>query len=178
MATEIEDIPVPADEEAAPAPGKKGGLLASKQVRVLLLVLFVMTVEAVGMYFLLGGGGNDSEAADLQDPADVETVEVELGAYTPRNRDVVSGAEYQVSFKLYALVAEKQAVEFEQLAKKRWHATLRERIEVAVRQASLEELNDPTQRVLKREIRENINKQLGKSYVHQIRMIDFTMIPL
>lgn len=175
MATDLEELAVDAAEE----PAKKGGLLKSKKAKVLILVLVVMTAEAAGMWIFFGGsGGGGSDAAELEDPADVETIEVNLGEFRAQNATAIAGSQMQITFTIIADVAESQAAEFEQLAKRKHNGAVWSLVQRAGANASLDELNDPSIRVLRRTIREDINKLLGKSYVRQVHLIKFTKIVL
>lgn len=172
MATDIE----PTTDEAGEDAPKKGGLLGSKKFKVLLLVIIVMTAEAAGMYFFFSGGsGGGTDAAELEDPADVETVEVDVGTFPVSNHNAPPGTHRQISFQLYAVVAENQATTFEQLAKKKLYGAVYDKVQTAVSKANLEELSDPGKVILKKRIREEINKVLGKSYVRDVHLIKFSI---
>jgi len=179
MATDVvEDQQSTADETADESPQPKRLSLSNRKVRVLILLVIVMAVEAVGMYlFIHGRSGSAHAKTDEPDELQsVETVEVPIDTFRAVNTIASPGVGYHVEFKLTAVVARDQEVVFEQAVTKEHHARIHQAVEHVVRSASMEELNDPKLNVIRRKIKEEINKALRKSYVHQVIISGFQPI--
>ena len=71
------------------------------------------------------------------------------------------------------VTAHGQDVAFETAANQHHNARVRQAVLKVARSASLEDLNDPNLTTIKRQLREEINKVLRKSYVTEVVISDF-----
>lgn len=156
--------------------------LGGKGLALAGVLLLVMTAEAVALYFFFGPPPNATASAAPMAAGEVrsyenageqpDTVEVALEAFNCTNSRVSPGSVIHVSFQLVAIVSGRQEQGFKS-AMDQHRGRIREAVLRVARSSSLEDLNDPTLSTLKRLIREEINKILRKSYVHEVVMSDF-----
>ena len=156
----------------------KLGFLKEKKFKIVGIVLVVMLLEAVGMYFLLpapsvaneitnasvvSGEEGSTESGDA-----LATKEVNIDKFNTTNSIAAPGSVIHVSFTLVAIVSADNVTSFETVVsdEKKWR--VQQVVIKVVRSASLEDLNDPNLGTIKRLIREEINKVLGKSYVSNV----------
>lgn len=176
MATEtLEELQT--DEEQllddAGEPKPRFGLTA-KKIKVLLLLIFVMGVEAAGFYVLVPKSPGNPEGEEAGGSMDnVETVEVSFDSFQVYNGSAAPGRRLYVEFKLTTVVAKSQEVQFELAANKRHKASVKQVVQEVVSSSSLTELNDPRLSVIRRKIKEEINKVLRKSYVNNVILTDY-----
>lgn len=176
MATEPENT-TETEEASEETPTKKRFNLSSKKVKVLVLLVVVMGVQLVGLYLFLPSSTNTSNADDENGgEGSVETVEVTIDTFTVDNALASPGHRLSVSFKLTAAIAINQEVDFDQAANKEHKEMIRDAVGQIVGDSSLEELNDPRRSVIRRKLKERINKDLGKSYVQRIFVSGFRVI--
>lgn len=149
----------------------------TKKVKILLLLVLVMAVEAGGFLLLVPGGsaGPDEESADA---ADVETVEVEVDNFKASNANAAPGRLFQVELKLIGVVAKDQEVTFRLAATKDHKGLVKQEVESVMASASLEELRDSNRSMIKRRIKEKVNKALGRSYLIKVILNDFHFFSL
>ena len=156
-----------------------------KKVKIAALLVVVMAVEAMAIYFVLpqpaapvSAGEDDTALGENPDREDVnhdvDTVEVEVGRFDTTNSRADSSAVIHISFKLYAIVARDQKVSFDQAAKSKHKARVRQAVITVCRSSSLNDLSDPELGVIKRKIRETVNKILRKSYIIEVVIDGFT----
>lgn len=120
------------------------------------------------------GHGAHGEAAK---PASTsQFAECELDSYNVTNRQAAADITMQVQFKLVAIVATEQHSSFENLAKTEQKARVREAVEKLIRKASFEDLYDPSLSVIKRLIREEINRVLRQTYVTDVILSEYKTI--
>ncbi len=180
--TTPESPPTPPDPQAAPAAkstGKRNILLVAG------LIAFVMVAEAA-VFYMLGIGTPPAREPDSQKAADTteteaekpedQFAEVDIDTFNVTNTQAASDVVIHISFKLSALVAKGQEIDFDNAANKTHKARVREAVVEVARSASIEELNDPALTTFKRLIRERINKVLRRSYVVEAIISDFKII--
>jgi flagellar basal body-associated protein FliL len=178
-----------AEATAAPAEEKKTGLLGKPLVLGVLL-LVVMAAEA-GVFLLLlpapahtesaeeehgdghGGGGHGGHGASDEGH---DTVEVIVDTFSTTNSKAAPGATVHLTFKLTAVVPSGQDVAFEHAANQAHKAQVRDSVIRVARSARLEDLSDPALTTLKRQLREEINKVLKKSYVSEVAISEFKVM--
>jgi flagellar basal body-associated protein FliL len=102
-----------------------------------------------------------------------DAVEVTVDTFSTTNSRAAPGAVIHLTFKLTAVVAKGQDVAFETAANQHHNARVRQSVLKVARSASLEDLNDPNLTTIKRQLREEINKVLRKSYVTEVVISDF-----
>lgn len=141
-------------------------------VKNLLLVLVTMIVSVSGTYFVIGGSA-PNEQAGAEESDDPDSVEVEIDSFSISNSLAAPGSVIHVSFKLVATVANGQETTFGELVTKGKQARVRQAVIKVARSASLEDLQDPDLNVFKRQIKEEINKVLQKSYVNDVIISSF-----
>ena len=161
-----------AESPAAAAP--KPGLLGKPAVLGGLMVA-VMIIEFGVLYFLLPGPTPDPaaavDAAAQEEAADA--VEVAVDAFSTTNGRAAPGSVIHISFKLVALVAAGEGAAFDLAANTNHKARVRQAVYQVARSASLEDLNDPNLTTIRRQLREQINKVLRKSFVTEVVISDF-----
>ena len=176
MATDVVDEELDAGpEEPQEEQSPKRRFRLTKKVKILLLLVLVMAVEAGGFLLLVPSGAGKTDEDDV-DMADVETVEVEVETIRVTNT-VAPGQNYSVSFKLAAKVAKDQDVDF-RLAIKEHRLGVKQAAEIIAAKATLEDLGDPERALIRRQIKEQVNKVLEKSYVSEIMLTDFNYTQL
>lgn len=152
----------------------------SKRVRILGLLVLVMLIEAAGFYVLVLGPSNSANVPGDEDELDrnVKTAEVEVDTFQVTNSTASPGVTQQVSFKLVVEVAQDQQVAFDQAANKTERFRVRGVVGEVIAGANLDELHDPRHSVIKKRLKEEINKLLEKSYVRRAILIGFTLNPI
>lgn len=169
------------EAEAKPA---KGGKL-----KFIAIIMAAMIVEAAVFFVVgFGSGGHEAEAATEGEHGELKKkeepppappthfVESELDHFSITNRLAAADTTLQVSFKLYALVAQDQKTPFETAAREDNKARVRESVERLIRTSTLDDLNDPALSSLKRQIREEVNRILRQSYVSEIILSEYKTI--
>lgn len=164
-----------ADDAATAAPSK----LLGKQALIAVLLLVVSAGLAGAFLWLLPGSseahGHDEAAAGEHGPSG-DAVEVLIDTFSTTNSRAAPGSVIHVTFKLTAIVPAGQDVAFEHAANQHHNARVRDVVQMVARSASLEDLNDPNLTTIKRQLREEINKVLRKSYVTDVVISEFKMI--
>lgn len=115
----------------------------------------------------------EAEAADI--PADA-SVEVLIDNFNCTNNRAAAGSTIHVSFKVVCIVQDRQNLAFEELANKTHKTRTRQSIERIIRSAALEDLHDPNLSTIRRQIREEVNKVVGKNYVLDVAVSDIRLI--
>lgn len=167
-------MPAPAPAEAAPAPLRK--TLLGKPAFIGLLLL-VVSVGMAGAFLVILSGGSEA-AEEVEDPIDggVDSVEVAIDSFSTTNGRAAPGSVIHITFKLTAVVPVGQEIEFDRLANQQNNGRVRQVVEKIARSAGLDDLNDPSLATIKRQLREEINKVLRKSYVTEVVISDFKMM--
>ncbi len=142
-------------------------------VKNILLVSITMIVSVSGTYFLIGGATPTDEAGLKEESDEPDSVEVEIDTFSISNSLAAPGSVIHVSFKLVATVASGQETAFGELVTQGKQARVRQAVIKVARSASLEDLQDPDLNVFKRQIKEEINKVLQKSYVNDVIVSTF-----
>jgi flagellar basal body-associated protein FliL len=150
------------------------------------IVLVAMAVEAVVIVMLMPpaattaatGDGTDpkSETPAEEAPVVDEFAEVLVDSFNTTNNKVAPGSTIHLSFKVIGVVPEKQKLAFEENANKTHKTRVRQEIEKIARSARMEDLHDPSLNAIKRQIREAVNKILGKSYLTEVVINDFRLM--
>lgn len=154
-------------------------------LKAIIIGVGVVTAMAVeGVVFLLmmpsqtrpatGEAQTTEETAEKEEAAVNDTAEEPIGdPFNCTNNQQESNLHLR--FKVVAVVKENQSVAFRDTNAA--HKTrVRQAIEKIVRRAQREDLNDPNLSTLSRLMREEINKVLGKSYLIDAVIHDFSMI--
>jgi len=119
------------------------------------------------------------ESADAMgdDPAEgaIDTVEVSLGNYNPTNS--LGVGIVHVAFDLTAIAAAENAQALKVAFLETHGARIRSAVIRVIRSSNLEDLNDPESYVIKRKIREEINKVLPKTLIIEVVMDQFRLMP-
>jgi flagellar basal body-associated protein FliL len=132
-----------------------------------------MVVSVGGTYFVVGGSAPSEEAGAKDESEGPDAVEVEIDTFSVSNSVAAPGSVIHVSFKLVATVARGQETTFGELVTIGKQARVRQAVIKVARSASLEDLQDPELNVFKRQIKEEINKVLQKSYVNDVIVSTF-----
>lgn len=152
------------------------------------VVVVAMVLEAAIIFLIMPQKGADVAASEQQEteaePADMEEeptvtddmAEVLIDSFNCTNNRIAPGSVIHLSFKVVGIVRAKQKISFEESANHTHKTRVRQSIERIARSSSLEDLNDPNLSTLKRLIREETNKILGKSFVTEIVINDFRML--
>jgi len=176
MATEtLDDLGTEVETADAGGPPPRAFSLSNKKVKTLLLLLLVMGIEAAGFYALVPRSGKSGAAGEdgLGDMASAETVEVAFDTFQVYNGSAYAGRRLYVEFKLTVVVAQSQEVAFDQAASKKHKASVKQAVQEVVSSSNQTELNDPRLSVIRRRIKEEINKVLRKSFVSNVILTDY-----
>lgn len=172
-----EELKETQDAEANEDTPKKKFSLGSKKVKVLVLLVVVMGVQLAGLYLFLPSSTNTAKGDNEdEESTSVETVEVSIDNFVVYNGIASPGRKLSINFKLTAAVSLDQEVAFDQAANKSRKEQIRASVGEVLGDSSLEELNDPRRSVIRRKLKERINKELGKSYVQRIYLSGFQVI--
>ena len=152
------------------------------------IVIVAMTLEAVIIFTLMPASpaaATDKEK-DKDETADEQALEktsavddlaeIPIDSFNCTNNLVAPGSVLHLSFKVIGVVPAKQQISFEENANRTHKTRVRQAIERIARSSSLEDLNDPNLSTIKRLIREETNKILGRSYLTEVVVTDFRMI--
>lgn len=146
-------------------------------------VVVVMVVEAVLILSLMPA--RPASATSVDDAADDalaaaaptdDLTEVFIDSFNCTNNLVAPGSVLHLSFRVVGVVPAKQQLSFEENANRTHKTRVRQSIERIARSSSLEDLNDPNLSTIKRLIREETNKILGRSYISEVVINDFRMM--
>lgn len=145
------------------------------------VVIVAMVVEAGVIYVLLPPKAQATTVAEKGD-AKKETAKEDLAPDQDAEEESIDsfnctnsktpGTVVHVSFKLVAVVQTRDKMNFSE-ANKKHRTRVRQSVERVVRNASEEDLHDPNLSTLKRLIREEVNKVLGKSWMSEVVITDF-----
>ncbi|HUG90305.1 MAG TPA: flagellar basal body-associated FliL family protein [Planctomycetaceae bacterium] len=150
-------------------PGGKRTLLF---VALAVIVTAVVTGLAVSMW---GGGAARPDAEHDAEPHVSDTIEVEIGSFNCSNNQA-DGSVVHVTFRLFATIAAGQQTAFKDVVQNRMNARVRQAVGKVIRSSSMEDLDDPDQSVARRQLKEEINKVLRKSYINEVILVDFRML--
>jgi flagellar basal body-associated protein FliL len=174
MATET--LPDLSTELGGPPAG--GGSHGGGTRKMLLLVLLAMGMTAAATVLVMslwGASPPDSDAEEDVDPHAYESVEAEIGQFNCSNNQS-DGSVMHVTFRLFATIADGQQTAFKEVVQNRMNARVRQAVGKVIRSSSMEDLDDPDQSVIKRQLKEEINKVLRKSYINEVILVDFRML--
>lgn len=178
---------VTADPEAPsiPPPKSGGGLGGIVKIGGLVLVLLI---AQVGIFWVFFGGPAPAPAAaatqtsateaakkaEVAVPDEYSEVQVSLQPFRCTNgKAAAGGGTVHIDFKLVALVPAPQAIKFADKLKSH-ESRIRQIVSTVARSLTLEDLNDPELKVMKRRMREEINKSLKDVVVQEIIVVDYT----
>jgi flagellar basal body-associated protein FliL len=137
---------------------------------------YVLIAPAAGAAVKTEGGEESGVEAEVDDvPADA-TVEVLIDNFNCTNNRAAAGSTIHVSFKVVCIVKDGQNLAFEELANKTHKTRTRQSIERIIRSAALEDLHDPNLSTIRRQIREEVNKVVGKNFVLDVAVSDIRLI--
>jgi flagellar basal body-associated protein FliL len=174
----------PAAKAEAPAgeqPKKKR--FGGKKLKIGLIVLVVMAIQAVAALLLLPKGqttpasgqaaeaGHATEEAKTAEKGGDSLVEGEIGAFSV-SLEENSGILWNVSFKLFAAVSPDAKNEFADAVGERYKARIKQAVVKVVRRSSIEDLRDPQLDLFKRNLKTEINNVLPERYVQEIIVAD------
>lgn len=157
-----------------------------KTILIVALIPVAMLLSAGLTYMLVApavdaapkeeGGKAASEESETDDVPSDATVEVLIDSFNCTNNRAAAGSTIHVSFKVVCIVPDGQNLAFEELANKTNKTRVRQAIERIIRSAALEDLHDPNLSTIRRQIREEVNKVVGKNYVLDIVVNDIRLI--
>ncbi len=179
MAPTPPESPAAKGEAPAAEPAKKKRF-GGKRLKIALIVLAVMAVQAVAAALLLPKGqatpasGQAAEAGHVTE-THVEKpenlVEAEIGAFSV-SLEENSSILWNVSFKLYAAVSPDAKTEFADAVGEHYKARIKQAVVKVVRRSSIEDLRDPQLDLFKRNLKTEINNVLPERYVQEIIVAD------
>lgn len=160
--------------------------LNMKAIIIAGVVVVAMVLEAVVIFMMMPANSPATAAAAEDAEASVETeipegpkddlTEVAIDSFNCTNNVVAPGSVIHLSFKVIGVVPAKLQQSFDENANKTHKTRVRQVIERIARSSSLEDLNDPNLGTIKRLIREETNKTLGRSYVSEVVITEFRML--
>jgi len=165
----------PADDQP---PASGGGGFWLKFAAVAGLLVIVMVVQVLTLYIFFGQSSESN--LDPTDPAildaesldDTSTTEIDISPQFNSTNSLSQQGEIHVSFNLHVEVPTHLSEAFNE-AKKNHKNKIRQSVITIIRNAGIEELNDPYLSVIKRQIREDINKILNQSFVTGVIITDY-----
>ena len=160
----------PPQSEAGRAPAT--GTLLGKPAFIAALLL-VVSAGMASAFLLLLPAAPDASALEAGFDEGIESVEVAIDSFSTTNSRAAPGSVIHLTFKLTAVVPARQQLDFEHAANQQHNARVRQAVLKVARSAGLEDLNDPSLATVKRQLREEINKVLHKSYVSEVVISDF-----
>ncbi|HEX6984464.1 MAG TPA: flagellar basal body-associated FliL family protein [Planctomycetaceae bacterium] len=169
-----------AHADAPPAEGKRR--LGKPALIAVLLLVVSAGMAAAFLWLLPGGEGHGEEAAHGHEAGHgaegegPDSVEVLIDTFSTTNSRAAPGTVVHVTFKLTGVVPAGQEVAFEHAANQHHNTRVRQAVEKVARSASLDDLTDPNLTTVKRQLREEINKVLRKSYLTEVVISDFKTI--
>ncbi len=147
------------------------------------IVVAAMGLEAAIIYVVIppraaAADSSEGEKADtrLDSPVTDDMAEIVIDSFNCTNNGIAPGSVIHLSFKVIGIVPAGQHLAFEENANRTHKTRVRQSIERIARSATLEDLNDPSLSTIKRLIREETNKTLGRSYVTEVAITDFRMM--
>lgn len=147
-----------------------GGVVAAMALEGVMFLLLMPSppTPAAGETAAAGDGEEKAEAPTSETKE--EPIGEQFNCTNNQQESIV-----HLRFKVAAVVKSGQEVKFREMNTE--HKTrVRQAIESITRRASREDLDDPNLSTLKRLIREEVNKVLGKSFVIEAVIHDFSMI--
>jgi flagellar basal body-associated protein FliL len=131
-------------------------------------------LAAAATYFLV----TPSAPAEAAEPeaaveAQPELVEVPIDTFNTSNRSAAAGSVIHVRFNLVATVPRGHEVALDDAVTRTMPARIRQAVMEVARSSSLDDLKDPELSVLKRKVKEEINKVLRKSLVSEVIISEF-----
>ena len=174
----------------APSGDKASKGLLRKPLVIVGLVLAVMAIEFVGLYFVLPhpteaaesstahGDSHDDHGHGNAATTTHSDVEVFIDNFNTTNTKASPGSSVHLTFKLTAVVETAHSNEFGHAVNESQKARVRDGILRVTRSATLDDLNDPNLATFKRQLREEMNKTLRKSYVIECVISDFRAMEL
>ena len=141
----------------------------------LIIVVVVSVLGSAGAtYFLVKPAASaETEATAIEEEPEPDLVEVVIDTFNVSNRVAAPGAVMHIRFKLVAGIPQGQDMSFDEAINKTMSARVREAIVGVARSCSMDDIQDPELNVIKRQIKEKINKVLRKSMVTEIFVSDF-----
>ncbi|MCA8983115.1 MAG: flagellar basal body-associated FliL family protein [Planctomycetaceae bacterium] len=161
---------------AVAAPANTGFWLKFAAVAGLLVV--VMIVQFLVIYLFFGRSENvavnpnDAAILATENLDDTSTTEIDISPPFNSTNSLSQQGEIHVSFNLHMEVPTHLAEKFNE-ARKNHKNKIRQSVITIIRNAGIEELNDPYLSVIKRQIREETNKILNQSLVTGVIITDF-----
>ncbi len=191
MATETQDAPAPASEPAIPdMDAGEGQATSKKRFKISAKMLIIAGVVAVAMAgswmlveMLLAPSAASEEEFEEPDEHAAHThgstddqEEILVGEFSTTNDYASAGESIHLRFKLYATVVKTEAAEIKESVETVHNARIRAAVIEVCRGASLDDLEDPELGVMRRKIRERINRMLGRTAVSEIYITDYTKL--
>lgn len=141
------------------------------------LLIVVMIVQFLMIYMFFGQSSksvnpNDAAILDSENLDDTNTTEIDISPPFNSTNSLSQQGEIHVSLSLHVEVPTHLADKFNE-ARKHHKNKIRQSVITIIRNAGIEELNDPYLSVMKRQIREEINKILNQSLVTSVIITDF-----
>jgi flagellar basal body-associated protein FliL len=184
------ETPAAKADAPAEAPAKKKRF-GGKRVKIAVIVVVVMAIQAVAAFLLLPKGqatpaaGQAAEAGHATGAAEeshsssgekTESVdESEIGSFSV-SLEENSGILWNISFKLFATVSPAAKTEFSDLVGERYKARIKQAVVKIVRRSSIEDLRDPQLDLFKRNLKTEINNVLPERYVQEVIITDIRMM--
>ena len=104
-----------------------------------------------------------------------EAIEVSLGSHQISSYQPNTKSTLRIDLELFAIVSVGDEEEFTELYASNEHR-LREQVEIVLRKAALEDLNDAGLGLIKRQILEKSNRMLGKPFLQQVVFSRFSFM--
>jgi flagellar basal body-associated protein FliL len=176
----------PAAGEESAAPKKKGG----GKLLIGVFVSLVIIAETTVFFFLVPSGEEVAalaesrliEAAESkglikhdEDTEEFKIVEFDLGAHSAPFIPTGSDRTHRVEFRLFGTLHQKNEAHLKEIYEEKFHR-FRNRINLEIRSASLEELHENQLGLLQRRILATSNELLGEAILLSVGFSDYQVI--
>lgn len=177
-----------ANEDQA-QPTKKGGGLGGKLL-IAAFMAIVIVVEVVAAYCLIPSAEQVAKIAkekmakelpatlaesEKKEDHKAKVVEVDLGQYSVTATQPSSNLALRIDFHLFGTVLESEAAELTSKMERVTHA-FRDQVLYEIRNADINDLNDPSLGLIKRRILEKSENLFGKKLLRSILFSEFSFI--
>jgi flagellar basal body-associated protein FliL len=168
------------DAEVSPEKGSAG---KSRILKMGAILLGIMLVQGAVVYFILDkfvSPASEVEVAvedeDAEDQSMEDKVEVHIDMFNTTNEVPGGGGPVNVNFDLWVTVAKGAQQTFKDSVNEIHKGRVRQAVVEVCRSLKRAELADPALEVMKRQIREKVNRVLGTTSVIDVIITKFSLI--
>ncbi|MCA9042145.1 MAG: flagellar basal body-associated FliL family protein [Planctomycetaceae bacterium] len=170
--------------------GSESGSSTTKLIKIGALLAVVLGLQVIVVWWLLSRPAvpatevTEEETIEGQFDEDnfndgassVTDAEVVIDSFNCTNTSAIDEGVVHVSFHLSATTSPSNETDFQVAVTQTAERRVKEAVERVARNAPYEDLKDPYLNSIKRQIKDEINKVLRKSYVNEILITEFKII--